>query len=271
VHSIQAKKILVIALLIIAVAISLWVTLKNLASTSSSPSFVVSLPANNVSNALPITVTPSQSAKPLPTQISLQKYETLMGAPAQASEVKDWYVRRGNYAFSDGNREYASYNQDALEKLSANGDIRAMHALANMYLDETHLHHYDADAANLQYRNAAVYGSTQALADLAVDHQVRFFSHETNEQAKKAAGLEVLALYNVAELRGDKWANLNEGLLFKRGMTISVEDQQYINTRSQQIYDELQQNRNELGLGEFDNSVPDAVKHFFEQLEFNPI
>lgn len=267
----QAKKIPVIALLIIAAAISLWVVLKNSASTSSGPSFGASLPANNVSNSV-ATVTPSQSVKlQLPPQVSLQKYETLMGTPAQASEVKDWYVRRGNYAFSDGNREYVSYNQATLEKLSANGDIRAMHALANMYQDDVHLHQYGADAANILYRNAAVYGSTQALADLAVDHQVRFFSHETNEQAKKAAGLEVLALYNVAELRGDKWANLNEGLLFKRGLTISVEEQQYINMRSQQIYDELRQRRNELGLGEFDNSVPDTVKHFFEQLELNPI
>jgi hypothetical protein len=48
----------------------------------------------------------------------------MMGNSAETTEVKDWFNRMGYAAFD--NNEYRSYNQEALEKLAKDGDVRAL-------------------------------------------------------------------------------------------------------------------------------------------------
>lgn len=203
---------------------------------------------------------------------NIQEYRTLMGNAAAVAEVEGWFAKHGNYAFNDGNAAYKSYNKETLEKLASTGDLRAIHALALLYEKPPYIGEYGAEGYIAQYSRAATYGSTAALTDLAIAHEVRFYDYERDNSVKKIAAIEVLALYGVSELRGDSWANINDGELFRERLTrdnifLGKSDQDLIAQRSKQIYDQLQQERTALGLGEFDNSTPDSVKQFYNRLK----
>lgn len=84
--------------------------------------------------------------------------------------------------------------------------------------------------------------------------------------------LESLALMKTASLRGDI-RNAASGIksikqLYeaqaKESLVLSPNDESYIEVRGQDIYDQLQRQRHELGLGEFDNSTSKIEKLLFE-------
>lgn len=202
-------------------------------------------------------------SKPLTREI-----QTLAGTPSEAAEVQDWFVKHGR---TPNNDDYASYDQVTLEKLAVNGDIRAMHTLAKVYLkpELLMLPEYGFEGARLQLWNAAVYGSTQAFSDLGLNTEVKSINLEKDPAAKRTGALEILALYKVAEMRGDRLLVLSQ-TQFDQKVAASTEEKQYVETRAQQIYKQLQDERRMKGLGEFDNSVPDTVKKFFENYEKSP-
>jgi hypothetical protein len=45
---------------------------------------------------------------------------------------------------------------------------------------------------------------------------------------------------------------------------LSKDEWQKVESQAQEIYQDLVNKRQELGLGEFDNSVPESVKKYFE-------
>jgi len=198
------------------------------------------------------------------------EYRTLMGNPAEAAQVESWFMLRGNYALGDGNLEYLGYSRDVLESLVKNGDIRAMHALARLDEKPPYIGQYGKEGYESLYWRAAAYGSTAAFTNLAIGYEVEHYDYEKNVISKRSAAIEILALYNVAELRGDKWANISDAVdfrerLIKDGVDFTQLDQQSVNERSQQLYADLQEKRNTLGLGGFDNSTPEVVNKFYDR------
>ena len=202
-------------------------------------------------------------SKPLTREI-----QTLAGTPSEAAEVQEWFVKHGR---TPDNDDYASYDQATLEKLAINGDIRAMHTLAKVYLkpELLMLPEYGFEGARLQLWNAAVHGSTQAFSDLAINTEVRLINLEEDPVAQRKGALEILALYKVAEIRGDRWLTLSQTRIEQK-FAPSTGEQQYVENRAQQIYNQLQDDRRAKGLGDFNNSVPDTVKRFFENFEKSP-
>lgn len=197
------------------------------------------------------------------------KYETLLGTPAEAAVVKNWFTERGYSSWSGNPNEYSSYNEETLKKLADGGDIRAMDALGKLYLDTAHAADYGLNAAIPLYTKAAIYGSTDALQSLGVSKEIRGYLRADTDEARKVEALEVLSIYNVSALRGDKFPNDTVAAAFisNNSIVLTEADQQKINERSLQIYNDLQQKRRDLGLGDFDNSVPPEVNKFFVQLE----
>jgi hypothetical protein len=194
---------------------------------------------------------------------------TLMGTPAEAAEVKQWFMERGNFYASE-DTEYKNYDESTLRTLANGGDIRALHELADRYIygkisgPEGH----GVKATNELFWKAAVYGSTEALSGLALNKETLDYSDTGPERENRQHALEILSLYNTAALRGDEWPNLVNAKDFKflNHINLSDDEKKYIEQRSQEIYNDLLQKRIELGLGDFDNSQPESVKKYFARL-----
>lgn len=197
------------------------------------------------------------------------KKDSFFGDPADEAEITQWYAKRGKFISAEGEAEYLSYDQGTLEKLAVAGDIRAMQMLAKLYLDRDHFQQYGFDAAKKQYWNAAVHGSSEALIALANLEKTTAFDLATDEADRRSKALEVLALYRAAELRGDLWSPSNQVPVFKEMNHINLSDIENVSIDQQasKIVNDLQQQRNIVGLNDFDNSMPESVVKFFDKIK----
>lgn len=186
-----------------------------------------------------------------------------MGDAVSSEEIKKWFADRGNYSFFDPDSfsDYQGYDIETLTRLSDSGDIKAMHVLADRANNF-------ADLRSILFK-ASIYGSTEALIQLGSLNE----NDEGNLKAKpvevqKAKILTALAYYEVAQIRGDWWGNIASGksLTERYKVSLTEQDRLLIKNLSEQIYSDLQARRFELGLGEFDNSVPDSVIKFYEEM-----
>jgi hypothetical protein len=204
-----------------------------------------------------------------PKAIVIEQNLTILGTPAEAAEIKQWYRDRGRF-FANHDVEYKNYDELTLRKLADTGDIRALHALADLYIDDEHfgLEGYGLEATNDLFWKAAAYGSTEALYQLALNMETLKYSSTGPELENRKYVLEILSLYNTAALRGDEMPNLVSAKAFKflNHINLSSEEKRFIEQRSQEIYNQLLQKRIELGLGNFDNSQPESVKKYFARL-----
>ncbi|UUA71737.1 hypothetical protein [Cellvibrio sp. QJXJ] len=255
-------KLLVVALTIAMVSYVAFTGLKQSKLSSQA------IPSANHNSDLPPNP-PLEKISPLSVPKIATQFETFFGDPADAAEITKWYAERGKFISAEGESEYISYNQETLEKLAESGDIRAMQMLAKIYMDREHFERYGFDAAKKQYWNAAVHGSTEALIALATLEKTTVYDLATDEADKKSKALEVLALYKAVELRGDLWSPENQVPTFKEmnRITLSEAELAAVDQRARQIYSHLQQQRSEMGLGDFDDSMPESVKKFFEKIK----
>ena len=203
------------------------------------------------------------------TATDIKQNLTLMGTPAEAAEVKQWFRERGNFYASE-DIEYKNHNEATLRTLANGGDIRALHELADRYIYEkiSGPEGYGVEATEELFWKAAVYGSTEALSRLALNKETLDYSDTGPERENRKHALEIISLYNTAALRGDEWPNLVNAKDFKflNHINLSDDEKKYIEQRSQEIYNHLLQKRIELGLGDFDDSQPESVKKYFARL-----
>lgn len=177
-------------------------------------------------------------------------------------EIKEWFAARGNYNFEDpaGQDDYKNYDLEVLKKLGEVGDVRAIHQLIEKADDLN-------AKANLSHR-AAIYGSTAAIERLGflIEDKAQLKFKTLDEQ--KPHLIEILSYFEAAKLRGDESVNIFSGndLLRKYPTDLSREDLSNIKSRAKDIYNDLQKSRMEVGLGEFDNSVPQSVGEYFKEL-----
>ncbi len=207
----------------------------------------------------PVTQTTAEKVSPI-----VADFQSIMGNPADMAQVKSWFDTRGYVYWGEANNEYGSYSEDTLKKLSESGDIRAMKKLGDLYLRQ-----YGFEKAKQVYVNAAVYGSTDALESVGTTTNFNAYIQGKTPEAKQAAAIEILAWYNAASLRGDRWPNIGGAKSFISINNFEVTDEisAQIQKRSQEIYEDLAQQRRNLGLGEFDNTIPASVEQYFQQLE----
>lgn len=185
-----------------------------------------------------------------------------LGDEASAAKVRNWFATRGTYSFygPEHQDDYQNYDRETLEKLSNSGDIHAMHILSDRSST--------VDESKSILDRAAVYGSTEALAQIGAINEIKNKIHQKTPEERKPIILESLAYYEAAQMRGDWWVKIQRGesLLSRYPTEITQKDSAYIQNRGKEIYENLQKQRTELGLGEFDNSVPDEVMKFYEEM-----
>jgi len=168
---------------------------------------------------------------------------------------KKWAISRGYTYFID-NDEYKTYSKEVLQKLADTGDIRAMQTLAELVQRNEH------DRAINLYNLAAVYGSTKSLGDLsgwAASTSVAL--DDIND--KKSKTIEAMAYIKVAAMRGDNFLYITDmqspQTANPSNISMTEDDYAKVKVLAQQIYDDLQKKRDELGLGAFDNSIPPEI------------
>lgn len=173
-------------------------------------------------------------------------------------EVENFYRARGYYLKFDDS-DYHSYSIDTLEKLAEAGDFTALHVLALKYQEEGNR----GKALNM-HAKAAVYGSTAALANLATFYQTIYFTAgEEDKMLRREAIIGALAHSQVAANRGDRLAKMAaDSFIDNIAIELSDQDRHDIDLEAASIYARLLRERSDLGLGEFNDEIPDSVKAY---------
>lgn len=180
---------------------------------------------------------------------------------AQKEQLLRWKAERGWHDMLsedlNGAPDYRTYSKETLERLGEQGDLRALHALVRLPISPAERQSF--------LTKAAVHGSTFALFQLAnaVSSEPNYEANPTEER-KRQAIIEALAYVEVARMRGEgmsvngKIQEIQETLQFSP----TKPEVKLIETRTQEIYNDLADQRRQMGLPEFDNSTPPVVKAF---------
>lgn len=195
---------------------------------------------------------------------SAQEIRTLAGTPSEAEVVRKWEESRGRFD-EESLKDYAGYDLETLKSLVENGDIKAMIALARLYVSEQYSGDYGVKYSMPLLKVAAIHGSSYAMELYAIQYESEHFVNGTND---RSVLLETLSWNNAAALRGDVYPNNSATLdLRRKNIQLRSEELQAIRNRSEQIYQQLLSERKGMGLGDFDDSVPTEVQKYFSFLE----
>ncbi len=175
---------------------------------------------------------------------------------------KSWADQHG-YPDKDDLKSYESYSRDILNDLAARGDLLALRVLTNESINKG-----DRETALKYIRKSAVHGSTAALETMTI-LTAPGYKDKTDEQ-RRLALLETFSVTQVMKLRGNKSLSqmVDRELIMSYGSnhgraSLTTEEKLYVDKRARELYDELQQERYKLGLGDFDNDEPFSMKKFF--------
>jgi hypothetical protein len=174
-------------------------------------------------------------------------------------EIETWRQSRGWFKDDAKAKEYADYDMNTLVALSKTGDLRALQLMASRARS--------TESRSNLYMKAAAYGSTSALMSLV--GIIRSASQMSTKKGddKKPFVMDILAYYETARLRCYSYGDViskQSTLISNMDVQVTAEETAAIQVAAKTIYDRLQKKRLELGLGEFDNTVPESVKTYYE-------
>jgi hypothetical protein len=178
----------------------------------------------------------------------------------EAAEIREWQEQRGYPQFMDDgtiiNSPYESYDSQTLLKLVEQGEPKAMQILGDRALKQG-----DLDSAKTFYFSAAVFGYTKNLVDIG-NIYIHKYNNEMNEEKKRDLAVVAYSWYELASKRGDIQVEFAKDLIGNK-ITFSDEEKQKVLEKSNELYSELVRKRQQLGLGEFNNDHPKALKKLF--------
>lgn len=167
--------------------------------------------------------------------------------------------------FSMEEREvYLTYSDETLNALSEEGDLLALDILLNRAMEN---YANDPEKAEALLERAAVYGSTLAVMGKAMGASTFGSVHKKDSAEYRDAMQESMAWYQFGLMRGD--LSLRDNIrrtMEETGFEPTSQDKKAIAKRAQEIYDQLSERRRELGLGEYDNEVPEGLENYFNFL-----
>lgn len=180
--------------------------------------------------------------------------EVLPYPPSALDKMEERNRERG-YFMTEELRDYEDYPRAMLETSAYEGNLLANLAL-RLKLDDQ-----KSEKARELCEVAIVYGSTEAINCMAA-----IASADAQD-----AGFESVSLgqawYQVGVMRGDRlhernaWEHLQDS--FERP-ELSDAEKELVNEMAQGIYDDIARKRRDLGLPEFDNSVPEDVDLYYD-------
>lgn len=184
--------------------------------------------------------------------------------PQETKEIREWMESRG-YIGPDDEQVYGNYNDTTLIALAKNNDLRAV-----MFLADKAIITPDGSTAEQREQNiakataywtlGAALGSTTAL-----DYIALYMNRGLDDPRARPVVLNIMAIYKTIEMRGDVDLSKSSQKHFvhERSIVLTPEEQNFVNTQADEIYQDLQNKRRALGLGDFDNTMTDSVKRFF--------
>lgn len=214
----------------------------------------------------------------------------------EISIVDDWFKRVGFSTEPERNYDQ-QYTDEQLRDLVLKGDVIAIDVLAKRLRERSNTQFID-ELMRLRNSNdiegignllekrknegkqeyefllekGVVYGSYNSINALGSRYRPYFNNDDSSEERQYQSQLlkDYLSYVGLLELRGVKQlygAHTDERILLERYKNIynsqlSTEELKEISTRAQQLYDHFQNERHKLGLGDFDNELPDEVKKF---------
>ncbi len=176
-------------------------------------------------------------------------------------------------------QDYATYDDNMLEQLIKNGDVRAMKVLALRYLE---LLKNEQNPENVLIYNekhnelvqkTILYGDRQLLTSMpGLNREVRkLLSPNLTDEEKLDTVTTILAHYEFMAMRGSLADKYDQQRMFFNAYqhlglptSLSEADKNQVRMKAHKIYDELEQKRIELGLGAFDNSIPESARKAYE-------
>ncbi len=182
--------------------------------------------------------------------------------------MDDFYKRIGKD--TDVRNTYKAYSDDELKEMAHKGDFIAADTLAFNYFDRMQL-----DEAYAMAELGIILGSYQSLSLASYRHSPHpgEDDDEATREQNKLRLMEYLSYVQLMEMRGGGDILTTEILrntVLKSFETAYGEkepltEESYIAIKKgvQELYNYYQAKRHELGLGDFDNTVPQAVTNYF--------
>lgn len=190
-------------------------------------------------------------------------------SPQEILIVDNWFKEIG---FStEGRRHYnEQYTDDQLRALSKAGDIIAIEVLVSR--------HIQRGASDLAYdlaEKGIVYGSFNSIVTMMNKNMI--IPEREDSSTVRAANKEKLIGYltyaNLLKMRGvgqlyavenREKAEIERFISSYGELPLEAEDYERIQSESDNLYKQYQQERYDLGLGDFDNELPNEVKRFLD-------
>jgi len=190
--------------------------------------------------------------------------------PRTATEiavVDSWFKKVGYDANNLG--VYQSYSDKQLLDLAEKGDINALQVISEKYISEG-----NGAAAKPYVDKAIIYGSLNAISKAAIISSPPIYEGTQIPYDESKAQIKESFAYNeLLRFRGDDHAadvykkshlELFESI-YGRTHSMSIDDEQWIQSRAKELYDQYQAERYKLGLGDFDNETPQEVIDFMNK------
>jgi len=214
----------------------------------------------------PVNGVPSTDTKTNETSNTDENYPTIIGSPLNQKIIADWHRSRGYYVMNNFDKtidEYASFDMDTLRQLKEAGDLRAHSHYMRKLSDGTKEGYFKMHDEAMEL---AARGSIEAL-DLCGLLTKSSGGRHTGVSERQSE-LDSLVWYKTAELRGSRLPMIGAYSLINAGgiAPLSKAEWQQVDERAQELYQTLLKKRKEMGLGDFDNSVPAEVQKFFRDM-----
>lgn len=174
-------------------------------------------------------------------------------------ELDLWHEQRGHFSSGEFN-SYADYDTSSLIDIGRQGDLRALYTLVN----REDVNEPDKIWAS---KTAAIFGDTSATAGynsmlkLAAAKFSLLNGNDDQTEAAKLTIIESLAWAEFAAIRGD--FSLFDNSLFVLedidGFELSALEEELISKKARELYTNLSNEREALGLDPFDNTVPKSA------------
>jgi hypothetical protein len=180
-----------------------------------------------------------------------------------AKELISWMDQSGMFGL-DELKDYAHYDEKTLTAFAENGDLKAAKLLGEKYLSVGNY-----EKATYYYKLGAVYGSIASISSLATI--TSSITSLTPEAEARIMAVETLAYRTVMGVRGDKWNSKQRIESFYRDyehfigtpLVLTSDEQNVLNARATEIYEDLLQRRRDRGLNAFDNEPPTGVHNIY--------
>lgn len=248
----------IVVAVVIALALYWWFAIKKIPSVASGSSVVSEVPSLSEGQKEVLNTFSAQKAAPdivVSSNISAAQREVF---------YKEWRKRHGYFGAQE-RATYKTYSKAQLEELAKSGDFVALDVLSRMMLAE-----YNTHEALRYSRLAVVYGSTLALRDVAglIGPSSLLPKDSDTEEKRRPRMLEASALLMTMALRDDPYGAadyLNSfkksyERQFKTNLVLTKEEGDFVFKRAKALYKQFEQERQVLGLGNFEEYDPLGFK-----------